>query len=448
MNTGRRPTVSAGKSTYRNLNFLLLLLALLGVNLAAAQTANHITVSGRYILGPCGDTLVLKGVNYAPYNWGWSPTQLQINQVAQTGANCVRLPWYVNTPDGPTPQATYNNLVNLDSALARCVRFDMIPILELHDQTCQNNVQALTTLANWFTQPGVLALIAQYQHSIIVNVANEALYVNWTSNPQAAQTTFQTTYSGIISTLRNAGITAPIMIDGPDCGTNLDVLAAVGPTLLANDPQSNLIFSAHAYWYAYANNDSVQMLNKVNNALAQNIPFVFGEIANLQDDQQMCQYTLNYQPLLRICEQNRIGWMAWSWNNDGCSARQMSTNGNFSSLTPYGNDLIYNSGYGLLTQPANKSMYLINNGCAALNTMPTSSLPEIKLMPNPGNGVFMLSTTQQLVHVEATNIAGQVVEIVQKTNSQWEIENKVKGIYFITVTTQSGYKVTQKLIVN
>ncbi|MCA6362199.1 MAG: cellulase family glycosylhydrolase [Bacteroidetes bacterium] len=445
MNNGIRKKSAAGQPIKFSMFFLLLIFSM---QLVQAQTSTHITTSGRWIIGPCGDTLLLKGINYAPYNWGWSPAQLQINQLAQTGANCVRLPWYVNTPDGPTPQATYNNLVNLDSALAACVRFDMIPIIELHDQTCQNNVQALTTLASWFTQPAVLALITQYQHSIIVNVANEALYVNWTANPQAAQNTFQNTYSSIVTTLRNAGINVPIMIDGPDCGTNLDVLAATGPALIAADPQSNLIFSAHAYWYAYANNDSLQMQNKVNNALAQNIPFVFGEIANLQDDQQMCQYTLNYQPLLRICRQHQIGWMAWSWNNDGCAARQMSTNGNFANLTAYGTDLIYNPGYGLLTQSAEKSSYLLNNGCLSLSMHTHNQHPEINLVPNPGNGIFTVVSTHPLLRVEAANLAGQAVGIVKSGTSVWEIEHKTPGMYLVTVIDENGFRITKKLVVN
>jgi mannan endo-1,4-beta-mannosidase len=445
MNTGTRKKAAAGQHIKYSL-FLLLLLFVM--QHAQAQTSMHITTSGRWIIGPCGDTLLLKGINYAPYNWGWSPAQLQINQLAQTGANCVRLPWYVNTPDGPTPQATYNNLVNLDSALAACVRFDMIPIIELHDQTCQNNAQALITLSNWFTQPAVLALITQYQHSIIVNIANEALYVNWTANPQAAQNTFQNTYSSIVTTLRNAGINVPILIDGPDCGTNLDVLAATGPALIAADPQANLIFSAHAYWYAYANNDSLQMQNKVNNALAQNIPFVFGEVANLQDDQQMCQYTLNYQPLLRICRQHQIGWMAWSWNNDGCAARQMSTNGNFANLTAYGIDVIYNNGYGLLTQPAAKSAYLLNNGCLSLGTHAQNEYPEIKLIPNPGNGIFTIASSHTQLNVEAANLAGQAVRVVKTGTSSWEIAHKIPGIYLVTVIDENGLRTTKKLVVN
>jgi PKD repeat protein len=150
------------------------------------------------------------------------------------------------------------------------------------------------------------------------------------------------------------------MIDAPDCGTNLDALASVGNNIINSDSKKNIIFSAHSYWYAYANNDSLTYLNKINNAINANIPFVFGEIANLQDDQQMCQYVLNYKPLLSICETKKIGWLAWSWDNDGCSQRQVSTEGSYSSLTPYGNVVVNNSVYGMRLT-AKKSKYLTNS---------------------------------------------------------------------------------------
>ena len=192
-----------------------------------AQLGETISISGKHILGPCGDTLILRGVNYAPYNWGWSPTQLNINQIALSGANAVRLVWYKN-PTGATPISTYGNLTNLDSALSKCVQQNMIPILTLHDQTCQNSPSALITLATWYTQPSVVALINKYKHSLILNIANEALYVNWTGNPTSAQTSFTNTYTTIVNSMRSAGITVPLMIDGPECGTNLNVLSSIG----------------------------------------------------------------------------------------------------------------------------------------------------------------------------------------------------------------------------
>lgn len=336
-------------------SFVFLLFA--SLSQLCAQASATIYTSGRYIIGNCGDTLVLKGVNYAPYNWGYSPTQLRLDQIAQTGANAVRLPWYAS--GNP---ALYADYVYLDSAISKCIQLDMIPIIELHDQTCQNSTANLIALANFYTYPPVQEIIQKYKHSLILNVANEALFVNWTGNAAQATQDFQTTYQTIIQTLRNADIDVPIMIDGPDCGTNLDVLAAVGPSLIANDPNQNLIFSAHAYWYAYANNDSLTYLNKINNALNANIPFIMGEVANLQDDQQLCQYTLNYKPLLRICQTKKVGWLAWSWDNDGCPQRQISSTGNYANLTTYGNVIVNHPTYGI-KNTAKRSKYLLSSTC-------------------------------------------------------------------------------------
>ena len=74
--------------------FFAFFLLMTGISLA--QPNATITVNGRYIIGNCGDTLVFKGVNYAPYNWGYSSNQLRIDQIAQSGSNVVRLPWYAS----------------------------------------------------------------------------------------------------------------------------------------------------------------------------------------------------------------------------------------------------------------------------------------------------------------------------------------------------------------
>lgn len=432
---------------------LINLILLLALKLSCfAQTVTSIHVSGKYILGPCGDTLILKGVNYAPYNWGWTSSQLRLNQIALSGANCVRMPWYVTTPDGPTPQAVYDNLVLLDSALSKCVQYKMIPIIELHDQTCLNNPANLITTANWFVQPAVKVLINKYKHSIILNIANEALWVAWAGNTLTAQSSFSNTYNTIVNTIRSNSLTVPIMIDAPECGTNLDVIANVGQVMQSNDPLQNLIFSAHAYWYTYANNDSLQALNKINYALTKNIPFVFGEVANLQDGNSMCQYTLNYKPWMRILRQKKIGWMAWSWDNDGCSARQITTNGNFSSLTPYGVDIINNQEYGLSVGTV-KSLYLQNNKSCPSPPPPPNGMNEFELLnefaivPNPSSGMFKIRTDLVLKKVNMFDVKGAQLKLRDEGNGTFYIDNKIPGVYFIELMDEKGNRIMKKLIV-
>jgi mannan endo-1,4-beta-mannosidase len=424
------------------------LLIAAGYNNGFSQAGITISVDGTQLRGPCGDTLLLKGVNYAPYNWGWSPGQLNIGQIALTGANCIRLPWYVSTPDGPTPQATYNNLALLDSTLSKCIQNNIIPILELHDETCQNDPAALIALANWYVRPAVRALINQYRHSLVINIANEPLFVDWAGNPAAAQTVFVNTYTTILTTLRGNGITVPVMIDGPECGTNLDVLADVGATLEGNDPAHNTVFSAHAYWYSYAGNDSGQMLAKVNYALSKNIPFVFGEVANLQDEAAMCQYSLNYRPLLNICRQKKIGWLAWSWDNDGCPARQLSANGNFSNLTAYGADVVNNPGYGLLANPAAKSLYLSNDGCATSAGHGETSDPlAVTVYPNPSPGWFAVSSANAVTQVKVLDISGRQIKITAAGPARFVFSAVAEGVYLVKVSTGNGRRHIKRLFI-
>ncbi len=407
-----------------------------------AQTGATIKVSGKYILGPCGDTLTLKGVNYAPYNWGNNSADLKMDQIALSNANSVRIVWYKN----PSP-ALYGNLVYLDSALSKCVQKKMIPIVVLHDQTCQNSTSALIALSSWFTQPSMLTLINKYKHSLILNIANEALYVAWSSNTVTAQAAFTNTYTAIVNNLRTAGITVPLMIDGPECGTNLDVLANIGTTLQNNDPQKNLIFSAHAYWYSYANNDSTQMVAKINYALSKNIPFIFGEIANLQDDTVNCAFTLKYKALLRICKQKKIGWIAWSWDHDVCSARQMSTNSMFSSLSPYGSDLVSNSVYGLAAT-AVKSFYLQNNkSCVTTNINELNNELFFEIYPNPSNGYFTITSTEEISEIRITDLIGKEVVCEKNDDSRYSLISKNAGIYFVSIRTSDGKTAVKKLII-
>lgn len=375
---------------YFLLNTLLCITICATFNAAAQST---IAVSGKHIIGPCGDTLLLRGVNYAPYNWGYSDTELFIDQIALTGANCVRLVWYKNNPV-PAVHAVYSNYELLDSALSKCIQNDIVPILELHDLTCVNDPAALISLAEWYEEPAVFALIEKYKHSLIVNVANEALYVSWTGDVAAGKTAFINAYTTVVTNMRHAGITTPIMIDGPECGNNLNVLADMATTLQANDPQHNLIFSAHAYWWAYDSMDSATSRTMVEYAEGKNFPLVFGEIANYQDDPEPCNYALPYKALLNILQEKKIGWLAWSWNNDRCAARQLTTAGSTSSLTTFGTDILTNSNYGLNTMPAAKSQYLVENGCITSTNDLRKTDDGIRVFPNPAHDQFYLEIAQ------------------------------------------------------
>lgn len=282
----------------------------------------------------------------------------------------------------------------------------------------------------------------------IINVANEALNVIWTNNPAAAQATFVSTYSTEIGNLRNGGITMPLMIDGPDCGINLDVLAEVGNQLLQADPLGNLIFSAHGYWHSFANNDPAQMQTKVDQALDQGIPLVMGEVANLQDDAQMCQYTLDHNSLLNICTDARVGWLAWSWDHDGCSARQIFTNGLASNLTPYGNAIVNNPDHGLMVNTV-RSAHLVLEDCGPagiVDAMPADN--GWQAVVDPGRHLIQIHGLHTLKQAYLLDLLGKPLPLAQAGSNSYRYGALPTGLYVLVVITRDGGMRTCKMYVH
>jgi mannan endo-1,4-beta-mannosidase len=420
----------------------VLFFALLAAVALHAQTTQFIHTNGRYIFGPCGDTLLLRGIDYAPYDWGYDITSLELNQVVQAGANVVRMPWYYDNSNA-TANAVYQDFAALDSAVSKCVENKMIAIIEIHDYTCSDDTTALFNLNTWWTQDSVFNVILQkHKESVIVNYANEAGVYAWDSVPAAtALTVYQRTYENIITALRSkSGFNFPIMIDAPDCGTSSDafVTSNMANNLIQFDPQHNLIFSTHAYWYAYANNDSTTMASDVDAVISQNIPLVLGEVADLQDGSTNCEYTLNYQPLLKYCQLKKVGWIAWSWDNDDCSNRQISSTGNFSDLTTYGNDIVHNSTYGLLTVNAPKSEYLVN-GCVTTVVNRVKEDIDIALFPNPATDNLTIEAPFKAT-VCISNIQGQLIESFTTNDRRTNIDvnSFPGGVYVVEVKTEDG----------
>ena len=70
----------------------------------------------------------------------------------------------------------------------------------------------------------------------------------------------------------------PVMIDAPDCGTSIDAWITIGQELIDHDPDHNLLLSVHAYWAAYDG------MPHIDSAVNGNLPIVFGEVANKQDE--------------------------------------------------------------------------------------------------------------------------------------------------------------------
>ncbi len=400
-----------------------------------AQTFAHLQVQGKVLKGIYNDTIIMKGVNYAVYNYGYTVNENYFAEIKKTNANTVRLVWYKNSS-----LPAYNpNLILLDSALARCKRNKMIPIIELHDATCVSDITTINSLLSFYTSATFKTLELKYRDCLIINIANEAGYYNWTANPTAALVQFKDTYSNAIQTLRAASLQVPIMIDAPDCGSNSDAFTSgVAQQIFNADALGNTIFSTHAYWASFANNDSATMATKIQALVNTGLCVFFGEISNQQDGNVNCEFNLNYKALLRILKQQKIGWLAWVWVGDVCPNRQLSLNGNFNNLSVFGNFITNDSEVGLLQN----TILPVQFNLIVLSLNPNNSIfnrigSNFKIHPNP--------VTDFLQIKKPTNIYNYSIEIfslplMQKILVQYNSPNFVNcnnfrnGMYTIKIT--------------
>jgi mannan endo-1,4-beta-mannosidase len=313
--------------------------------------------NGRHLYHPNGTKVILRGIDLPLLDdWGF-PQSDKLAELEKTGANAVRIQWYANYGQAARPAYT---IADLDNFLARCRTSQMIPIVYLSDLTCQSDPNLLNSqLIPWWTSTEVVAVLKKHQRYLIINLANELGHYRWTGNQPAALNSFKKAYQAAIASIRQTGLNVPIAIDAPDCGTSIEVFPAIAQALIDGDPARNLLFSGHAYWAGYNGIPHIQA------AINANIPLFFGEIANKQDETvngqtQYCYYDLDgsntnrpaqngftYQALLPLLKEKEIGWLAWSWWKDNCAVRQMTSDGTFARLTPYGQDIVNHPSYGL-----------------------------------------------------------------------------------------------------
>ncbi|WP_276374545.1 cellulase family glycosylhydrolase [Chryseolinea sp. H1M3-3] len=339
--------------------------------------ASTFKVVGTKLTDPCGETVILKGVNKMsvfdendPYGRNYFP------EIAKTNSNCVRIVW----------QATYSNgtpssLNQLDSLIKNCIKHQMIPMVEMHDATC--NWNALNNVVNYWTQPQVIQIVQRYEHALLVNIANEA------GDDNVTQQQFVSGYQSAITTLRNAGIRTPLIIDAKGCGKDLDVLVPTAATLIAHDPDHNVMFSVHPYW-SKLDIQTVQptfIKDQLKKATDNNIPLLLGELCGYggwpgagQPNTASCEEkgSIDYQTLLSEASANNIGYLVWEWGPGNgfyeynppylCPGMDITTDGTYQSIvniapgsTPKGwiRDVMLDSPYSVKNTSV-KSGYISN----------------------------------------------------------------------------------------
>ena len=75
---------------------------------------------------------------------------------------------------------------------------------------------------------------------------------------------------------------------------------------------------------------------------------------------------------------------------------------------------------------------------------------NLKIFPNPSNGVFTIKTTLNNSSYKVHNLIGQTIKsgFINSGVNSIDIRNSIDGVYFITIESKSGEKIGYKLIKN
>jgi mannan endo-1,4-beta-mannosidase len=291
-------------------------------------------VDGRFLYDRCDEKVVLRGVNEMIVWTTGKDGSPEFTEIAQTGANTVRIVW---NEEG--------NAAELDTAITNALAAKLIPMVEHHSATGKLP-DVIAQVVPYWTQNDVAQVLVKHQANLLLNIANEA------GDDKVTQDAFESTYKAAIDAIRGSGFKGPLIIDAPQWGQDIDRLQASGPALITADPLHNLMFSVHMWW---SDPQGTRVKQELQQSAAMNLPLVVGEFA--QHAVYLCdQSPFAYSVLLDEAHTHEIGWLAWSWggvlNSDckGMGVFDMTSDGKFGNWTgKWASDIAVDHAQGLKT---------------------------------------------------------------------------------------------------
>jgi mannan endo-1,4-beta-mannosidase len=271
---------------------------------------------------------VMRGVNY-PYAWfSTRNAQQDLQAIAATGANAVRLVLATGGRWTKTSESTLTSLIGWAKAAK------LVSILEVHDTTGYSEQAESVPLSNatsYWTGSDIVSALKGQEGFVIVNVGNEPNGNNTSADWAPSHVT-------AVQALRAAGLTHTLMVDAPNWGQDWEnrMRDGGGSSIWDADAQKNLVFSVHMY-DVYGMSSTVT--SYFNNFLMKyEAPLVVGEFAadhgssgNVDED-----------TILSLAESLSVGYLGWSWSGNGGGLETLDITSNFdaASLTTWGTRLI------------------------------------------------------------------------------------------------------------
>jgi mannan endo-1,4-beta-mannosidase len=306
------------------------------------QTTGFFVTNGR-LYDARGNEFIIRGVNN-PHAWsddyGRYYAYQALSQIATTGCNCVRIVW----------QTDRLSVKDLGNVIKKTVDLQMIPLVELHDVTGESSSYDLLRMADFWIRSDVRELIRRYEDYILINIANE-----W-GDHSVGEDAWLSAYKDAVTKIRTAGINALLVVDAPGWGQSSWVLLNKGLSLLASDPQKNILFDLHMYG---AFNNASDIGSVIKAARDKNLPLLIGEFGyNYNNGNNNLGCRIDADEVMKQCNMYQTGYCAWSWsgNNDQNKWLDMSSDWSAGSLTSWGKKVI-DGRYGIRNTAQRASVF-------------------------------------------------------------------------------------------
>lgn len=304
------------------------------LNSDAGVVSDTFFVSGPTLFDPCGQPVVLRGVNeMVTFTYQSKDGSAYLGEIAKTGANSIRIYWTTNdTKD------------DLERLLTNTEKNKLIPIIYVFNyQLGPSTVPIPTTVsqaADFWTRSDILPIVLKHQQWLIIALrekdlpATESLS-DWGSN-----------YDTQVKRLRDAAINVPLAIDAPNYGLDIGNLAQSGQARIDADPRRNLLLNTNAWWTNVTADVIRSNITTVTNA---SLPLLIGEFSDYAQYPNCTSLIFDYSTLIQVAQETGSGWEAWSWgaarNTQPCSTLDMTTDqGKFDNLSPWGREVALTNG--------------------------------------------------------------------------------------------------------
>lgn len=280
------------------------------------------TISGARLLDANGKEFIIRGINN-PHLWLYQKSLNALEPIAKYNTNCIRIVW-----------GSKGEVKKLEKVIKNCIELQMVPMVELHDATGNNQAGKLLEMAAYFARSDVKEMLFKYKKYLLINIANE-----W-GDYYTTGDQWKESYKLAIDYMRKAGYETTLVIDAPNWGQRIEPLFDYGKELLEYDSSHNLLFSVHMYGFWNESNRIDSCLQKASDLA---IPLIVGEFGyNYKDGDNNLQCKADHQMILRKCNELGIGYLPWSWtgNDEKNSWLNITNPEDWTTLTWWGKEVM------------------------------------------------------------------------------------------------------------